>query len=211
MAPAPASDRPVIVLLAAGGSRRHGSPKQLAQIDGEPMVRRVARIASQTASQVIVVTGAHAVRVEAALAGLPVQAVRCEDWRQGMGSSLGAGVREVRMRHPATSGVLLVLADQPLVETAMLTRMLQRHQQVPGAILASGHQQALGPPVLFPADCLPELARWSGRDGASALLRREAQRVERCLAWVGEDVDTPEALQRVNALLAKDGADRCRD
>lgn len=197
------SAEPVIVLLAAGGSRRHGTPKQLALVDGEAMVRRVARIASQTMAPVIVVTGAHAEDVEAALARLSVHPVRCNDWRAGMGQSLATGMREVQTRFPCASGVLLALADQPLVETAMLMHMLQRHQQAPDMILASGHGQALGPPVLFPADCVAELSGWSGAQGASALLRRQSYRVERCLAWVGEDVDTPEALERVDALLSK--------
>jgi molybdenum cofactor cytidylyltransferase len=193
----------VIVLLAAGASRRYGAPKQLAMIHGEPMLRRVARIALGAGAPVVVVVGAQAERVVAALGGLPVQIVRCEDWSDGMGSSLAAGTRAVQQGYPDASGLLVCLADQPLVETAMLTQLLHRHQQVPQKILATGHHDALGPPIVFPRDLLAELARWSGENGARALLQRESQRVERCLASVGIDVDTPEGLDHINVLLAQ--------
>jgi molybdenum cofactor cytidylyltransferase len=195
---------PVIVLLAAGESRRYRAPKQLAMIQGEPMLRRVTRIALGAGVSVFVVIGSLADKMEAALDGLPVQIVRCEDWSGGMGNSLAAGARAVQKGFPDASGLLLCLADQPLVETAMLTLLLHRHQQVPQKILATEQQQALGPPIMFPRDCVAELTRWSGENGAHTLLQRESQRVERCLAGAdaGIDVDTPAALDHINVLLA---------
>lgn len=193
---------PVIVLLAAGESRRYGSPKQLAMIQGEPMVRRVARIALGANVPVMVVIGSRGDQVAAVLEGMPIQIVRCNNWSDGMGSSLAAGARAVQQGFPDTSGLLLCLADQPLIETGMLMQLLQRHRQAPRKILATEHQQALGPPILFPGDCLDELAQWSGQDGARALLQRHWQRVERCLAGVGIDVDTPAARDQINLLLA---------
>ncbi|MDQ6646986.1 MAG: nucleotidyltransferase family protein [Pseudomonadota bacterium] len=195
-------DAPVIVLLAAGASRRYGTPKQLAMVDGEPMLRRVTRIVLGAGVPVIVVVGSQADLVMKSLEALPVQIALCEDWSEGMGNSLAAGARAVQQCFPQASGVLLCLADQPLVKAAMLTRLLQRHQQVPLEILASEYQQALGPPIMFPRDCLAELTRWSGEDGARVLLQRESHRVERCPTASGIDVDTPEALDHINVLLA---------
>lgn len=198
-------DSPIIVLLAAGASRRYGAPKQLALVRGEPMVRRVTRIALGAGVPVVVVVGSQADLVVGSLKELPVQIVRCEDWSDGMGNSLAAGARAVQECFPETSGLLLCLADQPLVDTAMLTLLLQRHQQVPQKILASAHQEALVPPIVFPRDCIAELTQWSGETGARALLQRESHRVERCPTDTGIDVDTPEALDHINVLLAGDG------
>lgn len=200
---------PVIVLLAAGESRRYGAPKQLAMIEGEPMLRRVARIALGAGVPVVVVLGSQADKMAAVLNGLPVQIVRCTDWSDGMGNSLAAGARAVQQGFPQASGLLLCLADQPLLETTMLTQLLHRHQQVPQKILATGHQDALGPPIVFPRDCMAELTRWSGENGARALLLRESHRVERCLAGVGIDVDTPAALDHIHVLLGqRESSDR---
>lgn len=196
-----AGDTAVIVLLAAGRSHRFGSPKQLALIDGEPMLRRVARTALATQLPVFVVLGAQAALVSSALDDLPVSIIPCADWAAGMGCSLATGLRAVMQQVPRASGVLLCLADQPLIDTPLLLEMLRRHHAAPQKILANGHQGGFSPPVIFPRDCFAELAHWSGEDGARALLQREARRVERILVEVGIDVDTPAALDHVQRVL----------
>jgi len=191
----------VVVLLAAGEGRRYGGAKQLAEIGGEPMVRRAAKIALGAGAPLQAVTGAHAEAVEAALAGLPLHVVRHAGWHEGMGSSLAAGIREVQRRWPGASGALVCLADQPLLETAMLDRLLARHRDAPEAILATDLGDAAGPPALFPRDCFDTLARGSGARGAQALLRQQAARVETFAFGALPDVDTPADLQRVRQLL----------
>jgi CTP:molybdopterin cytidylyltransferase MocA len=193
---------PVILLLAAGEGSRFGSVKQLADIAGEPMVRRVARTLLLTDLPVIVVTGAYAEPVEAALHDLPLLVIRCEDWMSGMGHSLAAGVREVVRTFPHASSVLICLADQPMLGQASIVSMLQRHQAAPDRILVTQHADTQGPPALFPRDCFNALAALSGTRGARAVLERESSRVEKFAVGDGMDVDTPQDLQRVQALLA---------
>ena len=57
-APATNTRQVPIVLLAAGAGERYGGIKQLAQLDGEPMLRRVTRNLLSVGGPVIVVTGA---------------------------------------------------------------------------------------------------------------------------------------------------------
>lgn len=200
---APIASAPVpIVLLAAGAGERYGGVKQLALIDGEPMLRRVARILLEINGPVIVVTGAHAAQVETALADLPVRIERHSGWADGMGSSLAAGVRRAIMDYPDATGVLICLADQPLLDLAVLRQMLARHAVVTGSVLATARHGVDGPPVLFPRDCLEALANWSGARGARELLEREAHRVERFTTASMADVDTPADLERARGMLA---------
>jgi len=195
---------PVIVLLAAGEGRRYGCIKQLAEIEGQPMVRRVARAALEHGVPVIVVTGAHAEQVEAVLDDLPLQIIRHAGWQDGMGSSLAAGIRCVDMSFPQASAALLCLADQPLLGTAPIQHMLRRHAEAPERLLVTEQDGISGPPVLFPRDCFAALTTWSGSRGAHALVEREAARVERCASTNGIDVDTPQDLQHVRDWLATD-------
>ena len=82
------------VVLAAGGSTRFGRPKQLLDWKGEPFVRVVAKTALQAGlAPVLVVTGANAERVEAAIHDLDVVVVRNEDWQTGQASSIKMGVQ----------------------------------------------------------------------------------------------------------------------
>jgi len=196
---------PVIVLLAAGESRRYGGIKQLAAIEGQPMVRRIARAALDTGLAVIVVTGANAAQVEAVLADLPLRVARHAAWSEGMGSSLAAGIRDLRAWFPMASGALLCLADQPLVDAEMLVRMSHRHGEAPDRLLMARHAGVSGPPVLFPRDCLEALAGWSGGRGAHALVEQEAARVEWFDSPACVDVDTPADMQGLREWLATKG------
>jgi molybdenum cofactor cytidylyltransferase len=188
---------PVIVLLAAGEGSRFGGAKQLANIAGEPMVRRVARRLLETDIPVIAVTGAYADDVEIVLDDLPLSMIRCEDWQLGMGNSLAAGVREAVRLFPQSTAVLICLADQPMLDKASIETFLQRHKQASDRILASEHDGTKGPPVLFPQDCFAALMMLSGARGARSLLEQHAARVEVMTSIEGIDVDTPEDLKQV--------------
>lgn len=196
---------PVIVLLAAGEGSRFGGAKQLAEIAGEPMLRRVTRVLLRTDLPIIVVTGAHADAVEAVIDDLPLSMIRCEDWQLGMGQSLATGVRELTRAFPQASAALVCLADQPLMNDELLRTVLQRHANAPDRVLAAAQQGVLGPPVLFPRDCFDTLGRLSGTYGARDVLKEHAARVETFVFDAGIDVDTPEDMARVQAWLARAG------
>ena len=196
----------VILLLAAGEGSRFGGAKQLADIAGEPMVRRVARMLLDIGAPVLVVTGAYADAVEAVLDDLPVSLIRCEDWQLGMGNSLAAGVRALDHVFPQATAVLVCLADQPLLDTTALRAMLERHRSAPERILACTHAGGIqGPPALFPQGYFSALASLSGPHGARQLLKQEAARVEAFASPTWLDVDAPEDLQRVRAMLGLPG------
>lgn len=191
---------PVIVLLAAGEASRFGSLKQLAMIDGEPMVRRAARQALDCGVPVLAVLGAGAERVAPVLADLPLQTVVHDGWRYGLGSSLAAGVRAVQQAHPHVSGALVMLADQPRLGTALLMHLLALHVQAPTRIIATAQAGRAGPPAVFPCADFAALAELSGQQGAREYLQREAARVVKAEPAVHAadlvDVDTPEDLAR---------------
>jgi molybdenum cofactor cytidylyltransferase len=198
----PGETAPVILMLAAGESRRFGGIKQLADIDGEAMVHRAARTAIATGATLIVVTGAHAEKVGAAVSDLPLHLVHHAGWADGMGSTLAAGIGYVVDHHPRSSGALLCLADQPLLETAFYAGMLAGHAHKPDRILATAQHGMVGPPVLFPQDCFADLLRCSGDRGAHALLQRESARVDLFASSDLVDVDSRDDLARTQSQLA---------
>jgi CTP:molybdopterin cytidylyltransferase MocA len=150
----------------------------------------------------LVVTGAGGDAVAAALAGLPAMCVSNPEWHDGLGASLGAGIRAVRERFPGASAALVCLADHPMLEVHALQGMLDRHALAPTRVIASDHAGMPGPPVLFPADCFSELATWRGAEGARAWLRDQGTRVDRMPLDV-IDVDTPDDLDRVQRRLSR--------
>ena len=85
------------VILAAGGSKRFGQPKQLLDWHGQPFVRAVAKTALEAGlSPVLVVIGANSSSVEAAVQDLDVHVVHNDDWQSGQGSSIRAGIAAIQ-------------------------------------------------------------------------------------------------------------------
>ena len=102
------------IILAGGAAERYGQPKQLLDWNGQPLIRHVT--AGALAAQigpVIVVTGAEAEGVEAALHGLPIHIARAEHWWQGQSASIRAGLDALDHLARPPGSVIFVLADQP--------------------------------------------------------------------------------------------------
>ncbi len=159
------------LVLAAGGASRFGRPKQLLEIHGESLVRRACRVAlSAECSPVLAVLGAHA--EEIAAAGLPdgAQVITNENWQDGMGVSLAAGVTAIADRD--ADAVLVMLADQPGVEVETLQAMRRRLTDPGVSIVLCDHGNALGPPALFASSHFAELATLRGDEGGRMIVRK---------------------------------------
>lgn len=179
------------VVLAAGGSRRLGRPKQLVPWRGRPLVRRVARAALAAGCEpVVVVVGARAADVRATLDGLPVEIVVNPHWRRGLAGSIRAGIRRVA-RRGVTAAALLV-CDQPRLTPAVLRRLIASHAGPPSGTAACAYAGTVGVPAIFPRSRFPELLALRGDRGAHRLLDGRTRSVR----WAGGavDVDRPDDL-----------------
>ncbi len=195
------------VLLAAGGSRRLGRPKQLLEIDGIPLIRRAALAALATGPrQLLVALGAEVDGCRAALAGLAVDIHIVVDWAAGIGATLASGLRELRQ---PVDGVLVIGVDQPALGAPHLLALLARWQADPSRAVASGYAGTIGTPALFPADWQPRLAALSGDRGARALLRKSAERPEILHApELALDIDDAQDLAAWQHIRSVTGATR---
>jgi|SRR5262245_55970121 len=127
--------RVAAVVLAAGGSTRMGSPKQLLLLDGESLVRRAAKTAlASRCSAVFVVVGAHAAAVARELDGLALTVVENLHWRDAMGSSLSIGIKAIAAAQPNFAAALITLADQPGVTPELLDRLVAAGETAPSGL-----------------------------------------------------------------------------
>lgn len=181
------------ILLAAGGSSRLGRPKQLVEIDGEPLVRRQARLLlALEPACVVVVTGAAREEVEAALAGLDVRFAHHPGWEGGMGTSIAKGIRLMPER---VRGALLLLVDQYRLEAADLGRLIDAWSADPLAVALAGWDGERGPPTLFPRSLFERLSRLRGDSGARPVLRKfKGRQITVDMPHAALDVDVAEDL-----------------
>jgi molybdenum cofactor cytidylyltransferase len=185
-----------VIVLAAGAATRFGSPKQLAQVNGRPMlhlaVTRAAEIAGQS---VTVVLGANAADLAPLLRHTGASLVINRDWAEGLGSSVRAGVARIPA---AAEGVLLMLADQPAVTADDLRRLVDSWRRQPRCIVAAQYAGTAGVPAIFPREDFAALSGLRGDAGARALLQGAGDRLVRVpLPGAAIDIDTPEDLLKL--------------
>jgi molybdenum cofactor cytidylyltransferase len=181
------------IVLAAGTSSRMGQPKQLLSYEGKSLVRRAVEAAVHSkARQTIVVTGAASEQVDAELTGLAVMLVHNPEYADGMSTSLRAGLRAVR---PEVDAVVVLLADQPFVTSAIIDALIDLYEQAGAKIVRPRYGDQPGNPVLWDRSLFDELVAQTGDQGGRVLLQKYASEI----AWLefpdlGQqtDVDTRE-------------------
>jgi molybdenum cofactor cytidylyltransferase len=194
------------VLLAAGASQRFGPPgKLLADIGGEALVRRVARVlVASGLRDIVAVTGGQQEACREALADLPVRIVFNAQWSSGMGSSIAAGVAELG---EGLDGAFIVPADMPFLAPDVLRGMraaFERagHDKIVYAATAAGEQRN---PVLWPSHHFAALAALTGPRGAKRLIEAHAGEAIAVPVddWALSDIDTPADLDAARARLTR--------
>jgi len=189
-----------LVLLAAGGSRRMGRPKQLLPIKGKPLVRHMADLVLQApVKPVVIVLGAEARKIEPVLAGLPVHLALNPNWSEGQGSSLRVGVESALAQAPAVDALIITLADQPTLPPRHLGKLIETYRQGGCTIVASQLGPTRVPPVLFGPEHFPRLTSVSGDFGARVLLQDYADETALVPLETNADLDTPEDYDQYTA------------
>ena len=190
-----------LILLAAGGSRRLGTPKQLlTDAEGRTLVRRAAETALGSACRpVVAVLGGSAEAVQSEIAGLPLTVAVNWEWQTGLASSLRAGLYALLQSGPLDAAVVM-LCDQPQVSPALLDLLVQAHADTGHAIAACEYGGALGVPALFGSALFPALLSLTGDEGARRVIKDYAGTIT-CVpfpegAW---DIDTPQDAKTFSA------------
>lgn len=200
------SGRFAAVILAAGRSTRMGGPnKLLAKVTGKPLARIAAEAAlASKARPVVVVTGHQSETITDALRDLPLQFAYNPDYSDGLSTSLRAGLAALP---PDIDGAVVMLADMPQVDSALIDRLISACDPEKGALIAvpviDGKR---GNPVLWSRRFFPDLMTLAGDIGARHLIGKYGEAVaEVAAAGHGAlvDVDTPDALAAVKAELER--------
>ncbi len=193
------------VVLAAGRSTRMGAAnKLLAEVGGQPMVRRVLdQVLASQAADVVVVTGHERGRIETALPdtteGGRCRLVHNPDFAAGLSTSLHRGLAALS---EDTDGALVCLGDMPEVTAGVIDRLIAAFDPLEGrAICLPTWAGKRGNPALLARRYFAEVQAISGDVGARALIGEYPEAVAEVAMddlasgfGVLEDVDTPEDL-----------------
>ena len=197
------SPGPVLgVVLAAGGSTRMGRPKQLAELDGRPLLAHVlAAVDDAPVDRVVVALGGAAGAVLDRVELGRAEPLVVEGWAAGMGHVLASALARAGGDWEA---VVVLLGDQPLVPGRAVARVVEAWRAGAGPMVTATYDGRPGHPKLFDRRLLPDLLRLTGDTGARELLAAHPDRVHR--VEVGDlgsdaDIDVEADLERVGNLL----------
>jgi molybdenum cofactor cytidylyltransferase len=191
-------------ILAAGESRRMGSPKALATFQGQTFVQHLIEATRHPRiGMVCVVLGAGAEKLRQQLGLGHSQAVINENWPQGQLSSIQAAIRSLP---EGIEGLVLCPVDHPLISREVVGALLREFDSRGKQIVLPKYRGKRGHPVIFAASLFSELLSASPEIGARQVVWAHADdvlEVETNEEGVLLNLNDPESLKRVNETYAR--------
>lgn len=188
------------LVLAAGAARRFGAPKQLAELDGRPLLEHaLAAVAgARGVGRTVVVLGAGAAEVNAGVDLHGAEVVVCAGWEEGQAASLRAGA--AALAAAGADAAVVVLGDQPRITSAAIERVLGARAPARFDAVRASYSGRPGHPVVLERSLLDQVPVLAGDEGARSLIARARVRDVACDGLGSpDDVDTPEQLEVLKA------------
>lgn len=186
------------IVLAAGMSRRLGRSKQLLQLGDATVIQHVVRRAlASSLDEVILVLGARAHDVRAALEGEAVRFVMNERFAKGQGTSLSIGISSL---DEDVDAAVILLGDQPQIDPSVIDGIVRARKDAGASIAMAQYGNERGHPVLFGREHFPALTALGGDQGGREIIRQHKAGVVTVPAdrdTVLADIDTDADWQKL--------------
>lgn len=169
-----------IVILAAGASKRMGTPKQLLKWGDQTLIENSIKEAQGANSKsVLVVLGANFDLIKNHIRDdSQITILNNPHWEQGLGTSIAIAVEHLQNSNSSVDGVLITLCDQPLITSDYLGLLISKFQSGKNQIIATSYGRGKqGVPVLFDKVYFNELLGLNDDQGARDILKRQANNV----------------------------------
>jgi len=189
------------IILAAGSSVRFGSPKQLADLNGRPLLEQIVTDSlAWPVDTVVVVIGAFADAILDTIDFQDAVVAINDDWSEGLSSSLRVGL-DVLTRDPKWDQTFVALGDQPNIPKAVPSELIAVAEETQRPAVVPVYRYARGHPVLFDRSLWSRLMTLTGDAGTSPFLTTHPEFVEevRFPDLPPSDIDIPDDLASLRA------------
>lgn len=180
------------LILAAGGSKRMGSPKQLLSFRGTSLIEyAISESIKTNVTQTFVVLGANYDLIQQKIASYPVSILKNLSWEVGMGSSIRFGMEHIK-KEKKYDAVLISLIDQPLLGSSHYDQLINELIKNKNNIVATDLGKRVGVPAIFTNDYFDELSELDADYGARYVIEKNNDKVKKIQVYdKGKDIDTP--------------------
>ena len=168
-------DNIAILILAAGKSSRMGRVKQLLKINSKTILENAIENAQNSkASSVFCVLGANYKLIKNSLINTKIEIIFNPNFENGISSSIVSGIKHIENQTINYNSVLIMLADQPEVNSNYLNQLIKKHATNPQQIIASNYKDKAGVPAIFSKNYFNQLLQLSGDKGAKEFLNKQS-------------------------------------
>jgi molybdenum cofactor cytidylyltransferase len=193
-----------ILILSAGASTRMGSTiKQLLPWRDTTLLGNAIACAKQlSCKKVTVVLGYQADTIQRKIQDEEVHIVYNKNWASGLGTSISSGIKALTQKNVEYEAVLILLADQPFIDTSYLNLLINNYLNHANRIIATGYNNRAGVPAIFDKIYFPELENLNADYGARDLLKKyEKEVILLDSEGKAKDLDTMEDYHNALKLL----------
>jgi molybdenum cofactor cytidylyltransferase len=181
-----------IAILAAGQSKRLGTPKQLLMYEGNTLINRLINIVKHAGDfPITLVLGAYADQIISQLSTDKLNVVMNPHWEEGMGSSIRLAVQHIMEHSPDVDSIMILVCDQPFISATHIHGILDMQHHTGKPIVASYYDGTAGTPALFHKDTFVALLSLQGDSGAKKFINTKMFEVAKMPFERGRiDIDT---------------------
>ncbi|TMM57343.1 nucleotidyltransferase family protein [Maribacter algarum] len=195
-----------ILVLAAGESSRMG--EKVKQIlpwkDTTLLGNALEQAKTSMVDAIFVVLGAYEEKIMAEVQLESIAIIKNHNWKDGLGSSIAAGIEHFSSKALSFDALLIMLADQPLIDSNYLNKMMGNWRGNPSKIITTQYESRMGVPAIFGKEYFTELQKLNKDFGAKDII---ASHKDAILALNPEgkeiDIDSWETYQEILNKKAK--------
>ena len=188
-----------VIILAAGAARRMKQAKMLLTFEHSTILQTIlARAKDIEPDTICVVTGFYHKEILQIIHDEQVHFIFNEQWEEGMSGSIKKGLSYLVQQNPELQSVLIMVADQPYITSALLKEMITLQEQGQKGIIAASYAGIHGTPVLFRKNYFSSLENLVGDKGARSILQHYPDDLVTVGFPLGEiDIDTEEDYKKI--------------
>ena len=181
------------VLLAAGGSKRLGYPKQLLKYKSKSLISRSIYIANSiTSNPVSIIIGSNALKIRLAIKHQTNNSIIIfnRKWELGISESLKISKKHI---NPSAKAILILSCDQPFINNKHIDKLIEIWNKNKNKIVVAKYNNTFGIPLILPKKLFYLLDMVTGDQGIKKIVKERKDLLKKVtINSAGIDIDTEE-------------------